>query len=487
MSTVNVDHINVIKENDGRVSFESIIIPKDVVLLAELKAMVDNPNRTVLDMQNRMSLCFKVNNRRGYSYIHPYGYSSSYVDGAVYPKEMTSTEYNEKVAKIEDELKAKNFSPDVYKEKLSKSIREIKADYLRDASRYLDAFSYYMQVAALRDDASVKMYSTETIGWSSFRFDISEDVQISVLSNFGFGWSSYFLVNLTYKGIDILPYSYWVKYYNADKESLMRCTRNYDPDRKSWNTAFDFVQDVSNKAKDDECAFVNEFVLNEVQEMMRGLRQIMKMPMKYLTESYELRSHRPESNIIGIWHGSDDFGEGYDVYKKELAMAVMAEKITGAIDFLGNLRQFAAILPQLNDSIDEIKKMSVDIVPQLVKAIEEIQTEIQVRTSCLNIKEAEYEVVKSKLKTHEDIIDKMYHDAKQLQEGLSEAERRVISRYTYESKYREENAEYVSLCKRQAEMSSEISKMRSDINRRDGFKGRLAKCVSVATTNNGSY
>lgn len=54
-SIINVDHINIIRENNGRVSFESVVIPKDVELLAELEAMVDNPNRTVIDMQNRMA------------------------------------------------------------------------------------------------------------------------------------------------------------------------------------------------------------------------------------------------------------------------------------------------------------------------------------------------------------------------------------------------------------------------------------------------
>ena len=79
-SIINVDHINIIRENNGRVSFESIVIPKDVELLTELEAMVDNPNRTVIDMQNRMALSFNVNNRRVYNYIHPYSYASSYVD-----------------------------------------------------------------------------------------------------------------------------------------------------------------------------------------------------------------------------------------------------------------------------------------------------------------------------------------------------------------------------------------------------------------------
>lgn len=412
MSTINVDHINVIKENDGRVCFESLLIPRDVELLSELEAMVDNPNRTVLDMQHRMALAFNVNNRRSYNYIYPYSYSSSYVDGVSYPEVMTYDQYQELIVKIEADLRERNYSPEVYSEKLSETIRDKKRRFLTEARRYVDAFSYHKQVASFLSDPSVKMYSTETIGWSSFSFDISDDVKINVRSNFGYGWSSYFFVNLTYKGIDIHPYSYWVKYYNASKESLMRYTRNYETDRKSWDSALKFVEDVANKSNDNNVTFVNEFILNEVEELMRGLRNIMKMPLNYLQKCYEARNHKLESNIIGIWHDSDDFGAGYNVYKSELAMAVMAEKITGSIDFLSNLKEFAVILPQLNDSIEEIKKMSKDIMPELVRSIADIQKEIDMRTTGLHAKEADYEGLLSEMKMHVDAIDKLYEDAK---------------------------------------------------------------------------
>lgn len=484
MSTVNFDHIDVIKENDGRVCFESIIIPKDVELLSELKAMVENPNRTVLDMQNRMSLHFNRNNRMGYSYIHPYSYSSSYVGGAIYPVEMTSAEYNEKIAKIKDELNEKKYALDVYEKMLCDSITDIKINYLAKASRYVDAYSYYNQVAAFRNDPSVKMYSTETIGWSSFTFDISEDVKINVKSNFGFGWSSYFFVNLTYKGIDILPYSYWVKYYCADKESVMRYTRNYATSRSSWEIAFRFVEDVANKAKNDESGFLSEFVLNEVGELMRGLRIIMNTPMAYLTQCYAERSHRPEANIVGIYHGSDDFGAPYEVYRSELAMAVMAEKVTGSIGFLDNLKKFADILPQVKDSVDEIKRMAVGIVPQLVQGIAKLKNEIDVRTRLLNDKEAEYESLQSELKPHAEIIDRMYEEAKNAELNKPQESRVTVWRSTCESEYRSQHEDYDKLCNRDSEMASEISKMRSDINKRDAFRRRLDKCVEVVNGSN---
>ena len=478
-SIINVDHINIIRENNGRVSFESIVIPKDVELLTELEAMVDNPNRTVIDMQNRMALSFNVNNRRVYNYIHPYSYASSYVDGVFYPKVMTLDEYSAIVGEIEVKIKEKYNPSSENSTELLRTVREIKSNYLTTAHRYINAFSYNRQVTSFLSDASVKMYSTETIGWSNFSFDISEDIKINVSSNFGYGWSSYFFINLTYKGIEIHPYSYWVKYYNADKESLMRYTRNYLTERSSWESAFRFVEEVTNKAKDNEYAFVKEFILNEVEEMMRGLRSIMKMPMDYLTRCYETRFHKPESNIIGIWHSSDDFGVGYNVYKSELAMAVMAEKIVGSIDFLSNLKEFAVILPQLNDSIEEIKSMSLNIVPKLQQSISDIQNEVQMRTLHLNTKETEYDTIVIKMKPHVDTIDKMYEDETNAQMHLPEESRVNVWRYTFESKYREQHKDYDALCQKHNELSAEISEIKSDIKKRTTFRSRLERCVDI--------
>ena len=55
------------------------------------------------------------------------------------------------------------------------------------------------------------MWSTDTRGWSDFSYKVTDDVTITLGTNFGFGSAAYFKLNLRYKGINILPngFIYW--------------------------------------------------------------------------------------------------------------------------------------------------------------------------------------------------------------------------------------------------------------------------------------
>ena len=77
-----------------------------------------------------------------------------------------------------------------------------------------------------------------------------------------------FFLWLKYKGIDILPYSYVVKYYYANRMDIHRYTRMYDVTRDSWNLSFKFVEETANSAADDEESFVNRYILNEINQMV---------------------------------------------------------------------------------------------------------------------------------------------------------------------------------------------------------------------------
>ena len=123
--------------------------------------------------------------------------------------------------------------------------------------------------------------------------------------------------------------------------------------------------------------------------MMHGLRYIIRSPLSYLEQSYNNRYQEKEEGLIGIWHNDDDFGEGYSVYKSELAITKMAEKVSGALSFLYNLKQISNILPQISSSITEIKSMSESILPTINNTIYDIQSEIRKRRIALEDKKNE--------------------------------------------------------------------------------------------------
>jgi hypothetical protein len=112
-------------------------------------------------------------------------------------------------------------------------------------------------------------------------FLITDDIEIKIHTNFGFGWSSYFYLGLTYKGIKILPYSFFVKYYYADRRDIARYTRLYSTEHESWNYAFNFVENVAEQAAEGDESFATEFIMNEVNEMVYCLRRILNNPKDY--------------------------------------------------------------------------------------------------------------------------------------------------------------------------------------------------------------
>ena len=92
MEKINETHILVLKEHNGIFQVASMPIDDSSFIISEIKASVDNPNKTLLDVQSEFLNNFQsINN--AYGYLYPYAYSSSYVSGAIKPKKYTYAEY----------------------------------------------------------------------------------------------------------------------------------------------------------------------------------------------------------------------------------------------------------------------------------------------------------------------------------------------------------------------------------------------------------
>lgn len=120
-------------------------------------------------------------------------------------RRMERTEYLSYLAKLDKEML----------EEIEKQQRErraeIKNEYVRKIRRCIYAMDYYKALPSVK--TSSLMYFSENIGWYRPDYTITDNVQISVRTNFCYGRSAYFHVNLNYKGINILPYSDIVVYF----------------------------------------------------------------------------------------------------------------------------------------------------------------------------------------------------------------------------------------------------------------------------------
>ena len=118
--TANIDYLCVIRENNGKTTFETIDIPVSTDLVTKLEGLTKNANATVLDMQAQMNLAFNENQRRDINYVSPYSYWDSYINITYYPAILSFAKYNEKLAVHKDSLREEFLSEN---EKLQKMDR----------------------------------------------------------------------------------------------------------------------------------------------------------------------------------------------------------------------------------------------------------------------------------------------------------------------------------------------------------------------------
>ena len=72
MSTVNKDYIGIIRNVNGCVRFVKEEIQQKTALVEDLKAMLENPNRTIFDLQSNMDMEFLPSERTSINYLAPY-------------------------------------------------------------------------------------------------------------------------------------------------------------------------------------------------------------------------------------------------------------------------------------------------------------------------------------------------------------------------------------------------------------------------------
>ena len=305
-SQVNEKYVLALVENsDTTLSVRRMDIPSSEVPIAELEAMVDNPNRTVYDMSSYFYSVFspKV---KAFAFCYPSEYNDSYIDSRSVPKEISYADYVKGVKEIETTFNAKHrFSKeplDALKLKLDKEIIEAnhsaKKKYLNKASIYIKCQRLNETVKKIKEHNEIKLYSRDVVGYSTYTHKINDDITVELRTNFGYGSAAYFNLAVKYKDIVILPYSYLVHYYYANMKSLMACTRAYRPLRESWEASIDFIADFVNQSIDDPRKFISEYVIKEVEEMMKGLRAIMDNPAEVQSRIKDSTSSEIRLSVI---------------------------------------------------------------------------------------------------------------------------------------------------------------------------------------------
>lgn len=427
MDERNIDrtHIIALKEENGLLQNMEIPITRPEQFISELEAMIDKPNRTVWDMQSFFTTRFP-NTASYLDYIHPQSYCASYVSGTRYPQltgydELKNTWNRVGFAARESYFASCNKNGETPKAYIAKqeemdAIEHLnkcqKQNFFTKSMRWINASCYNATASQLNQSDSVKMYSKENIGWSSFTHQINDDIKIALKTNFGYGSAAYFLLAVQYKGLDILPYSHIVKYYKANTADIVRCTRSYNPCRESWSASFDFISTFVNESIADPTNSIESHIMKEIVEMMQGLEEITLNPTAFMER---IGNNKADSCIITVRPMFREDRIRMQCYPEETTILFKVEKITGALDFLNSLTAIAKEIKAVQPYIDRLLEINMSLYPEVQDAIAKINKKIEEQTVIKTKLGKQIADLSEKLTSFEEDITRLRAEATQEQ------------------------------------------------------------------------
>lgn len=456
---VNETHMCVLRkvENEDRVKVDFIELKSPYQdCLDELKRMADNDNRTVIELQDYV---------KGSSlnrFTSDFDFCSFLSDPYQWIPCLPKISFADYQSKITDFDKQKDVSG---KERY---VREERKNYYRriknrDLPATLENLYY-----TLGKDPSVLAYSHRRVGWASPEFKLNDDIKVAFLTNFGYGRASYFFLRIHYKGIGILPYSEWVHYRKASTYEIIRYTRRFHLENNEWIKAMSFTADVYNTAVENPASFIQKNILNEVEEMVSGLETILNTTGYRVLENY----FNPGNGVVIT-------GDELTIFK--------GEKISGALDFLDQLKKLVAITNNVNSYIQRIMKCNLSVSVDLEKAIITKNTTLEELLSQIEKEQPIWDAISQKNDEYDKKREKMYNlinnEKKFKNESYSVKNEECNTRFAkkhpeyaaFKEEYDVERDKYNSLCSRRDEAKKFIELLQSYLDKIEAHKNYIVE------------
>ena len=494
--TPNIDFIGTVEVDNGTVVYRTypIDVPQQLFLL--LRVMVLDDSRSVLDMQSVIDRAYPrlLDSAVDPNFLAPCKLNDRDVHDVQIPKRITKDELLRAEQEVEDKIRNRHqleaelndsqiLEPgDVRIAKKILKHRQIrKWRYYNLFLRFESAFGYGEALSKNRIKErlghDVRMYSTDTIGWTTYDYAINQDVRIQPDSNFGYGHSSYFLLSLKYKGVEIYTFSDYVQYPYANMRALIAHTRTYRLERDSWSDALQFVADVANVATRSPQTFAETFILGEVRKMVDGLHDILRMscmPCEYINHE-----NGEKVQYLGVATNGLYGYNSYAATPDEMLLVLKSERIIGALGVLKKLKVFDEIDLKIKEAIAELIGMVKGQVPELENGMHCIGKEIR---------EYEYEVgflrnilhcVHPVVKEHDLCLQKREKEAlSKLGSDMKSRDRDALKQ-NVQNQYKKENPDYLRVQKIEQVSEKELNSLQDIINQRRAFLAELEKCHSV--------
>lgn len=445
-----------------------LLINKDVEIqhphsetLTKMEAMLKNPNRTLLDVQDIFESDDFSKNDHHICLLNEY--NEAFVKPATYPKILSTFEYRTALAdelsrlRIEYENNDLEIDSPVIKEDVARFIERLKYDFYQEAKRYIAAEDYIGTSQSITNLKDLKIISTESIGWSFFEHNVGKDIKFTIRTNFGYGRSAYFQTNMRFKGVDILPYSMVVKYPYASMQDMVRATRSYRAVRNNWELAMDFMASTANLATTNETEFLNTWIKNEVEEMMAGLRVIRNQPMK-MVDKYR-KSIDKETCYLSVRNFTQKEVETFLANKDEMLISLKATKMSNALMFLDNLKAISGMFNYIDYALQELKDLALSVIPEIEFLEGKVESQIRQNEDYLSKKTKELERKILEIKPFEDSLQAFISNNITPKESISSLRMRFI----------QANPQFKKLTEEKQELQSIVRELESFIYQRKKF------------------
>ena len=379
---INIDYVAAVRQDGNLVKLDYIDIKKPESLLSELKAILENPECTLLDLQSRMCDFYEEDRRRNISYLDHCYYSNTHTTGYVsFPK---------------------IYSPDELLQDSEETLKKRKKDYYHQCLNFITAITFNETIDECKKDPSIKLHSSASCGCRSNDLIVNSDITLRVTAQLGYSSQSAYLgISLWYKDILIHPYSFFVSHF--------RLYQKYDwyikitsPHTLCWEDIFQSVIDMANMATTHPEQFYNKYIKDEIKKMISGLTYIVEKPKYFISSLIDDKDSYFEHGI------KPEHVKTYREFPDDWSMALIADKLSDAHKLLSNLADLAEFEPTAQSAYDTIKGYITRMLPQAKEYYATNSNAIEKLSKSISDTESKLQELKNKIAGHTPHIDERY-------------------------------------------------------------------------------
>ena len=289
-------------------------------------------------------------------------------------------------------------------------------------------------------------------GWTSFEWEYNPDITFEICSNFGYGWSSYFHTRFYYKGIQLTPYSEYIRYRYAGYATIMRYTYTYSLVYSQWKKLMEDTLTFYNAVYRNQEHQIFKWIKSHLTEMINGLERLL---------------------YHSVFYFYDNDSQKYKVEGNDLIF-IKAEKISGAIDFISNIKELPTQVSP-HEYISCLENIFNSFIMYAAREENKFKNEIQNKHSRISDINSEWGVL-----AYDRLYKKHWYKDAWIKWTENKQVKRKMIRHLFELKHRLgihiRNCECIDQIKKIETLRKERETLKSEI-----YEGeRIIKCLGEA-------